>query len=516
MSFADLTPSNGLTLDAIEQTLTSRLDVREHEVRRTDRTFYDTFDGLLHSHHLSAVHEQGRLAIIDQDSGEERASAAIAKPTAPLLASDLDPGPLRATLEPIIEVRALLPLAHVRGRVRQLDLLDAERKTVARLAVEASAVVSGSGEQTALHPRIRLMRVRGYDDELERLRRRLVQEFGLQPAAEQLVDEAVIAAGGEPGGTPAKVDVHLSPEQRADAAAVAILERLLEVMRDNLEGTIADTDTEFLHDFRVAVRRSRSVQRELKAVFPPAELAEARIEFRWLQQATGDARDMDVYVLEFDDYRAMVPEWMRGDLEPLLGVLRERRLTARSEMVAALQSERAAALFAEWEGLLDGLERLPEDDRSAAAHPIRQVAAQRITKVYSRMLKMGRAIDRSSPPEDYHQLRKKGKELRYLLELFGLPLFSEEVVRPMIRALKALQDVLGRHQDREIQVGTLRSLADEVATLPGGPAALMAMGVLVERLDADQHRARDEFADRFAAFASAEQRAVVKETFAAG
>ena len=83
---------------------------------------------------------------------------------------------------------------------------------------------------------------------------------------------------------------------------------MLEVIEANLEGTIADIDSEFLHDLRVSVRRSRSVQRELKRVFPPDELAHYRAEFRWLQQATGDVRDLDVHVLEFDDMRALVPE----------------------------------------------------------------------------------------------------------------------------------------------------------------------------------------------------------------
>ena len=81
---------------------------------------------------------------------------------------------------------------------------------------------------------------------------------------------------------------------------------------------------------------------------------------------------------------------------------------------------------------------------------------------------MGGAIDDASPAEDYHELRKKGKELRYLLELFGAPLYPAEVVKPMIRTLKGLQDVLGRHQDREVQVAPLRSLAHEVARRPGG------------------------------------------------
>jgi hypothetical protein len=42
----------------------------------------------------------------------------------------------------------------------------------------------------------------------------------------------------------------------------------------------------------------------------------------------------------------------------------------------------------------------------------------------------------------------------------------------------------------------------------------MAMGVLVERLGEDEQAARSAFAERFEAFASKDQRQVVKETFA--
>jgi hypothetical protein len=40
------------------------------------------------------------------------------------------------------------------------------------------------------------------------------------------------------------------------------------------------------------------------------------------------------------------------------------------------------------------------------------------------------------------------------------------------------------------------------------------MGQLVERLEEQQAAARAEFAERFAAFASRQQRALVRETFA--
>ena len=66
----------------------------------------------------------------------------------------------------------------------------------------------------------------------------------------------------------------------------------------------------------------------------------------------------------------------------------------------------------------------------------------------------------------------------------------------MVATLKGLQDVLGRFQDREVQAELLRSLGDEIAALEGGAAALMAMGVLVQRLAEEQAQARAQFAEQ--------------------
>ena len=270
-------------------------------------------------------------------------------------------------------------------------------------------------------------------------------------------------AGGLPGGFPAKIAVPLRADQRADSGAAAVLRALLGVIEANLEGTIEDLDSEFLHDLRVSVRRSRAVQRELRGVFPPAELEQFRAEFRWLQQATGDARDLDVHVLEFDAMRSLVGgpgQILRDDLEPLLGVLRARRVHARCRLVrrSALRTRDPAAVGAgacSWTGsrrLTRASARTPRG-RSARS------PASGSARCTGRWCGWASAIDDSSPAEEYHELRKKGKELRYLLELFGAPLFDGEVVKPMIRTLKGLQDVLGRHQDREVQVALLRSLA---------------------------------------------------------
>jgi CHAD domain-containing protein len=498
----------GMTAASASKALSDRLTVRDGTARVRARAYYDTFDGLLHTAGLTAVWEDGELALVDSDGERIRARAALSKPTKPLFASDLEGGPLCDALRPLIDVRALLPLLEIQFRERPLDVLDDERKTVVRLRVQQPAL-----GRTRLRPRVHLSVVRGYDKALARVSGALGRELAFEPAALPLLDEAVLASGGTPGGSSAKIRVRLARTERADRAAAAVLKALLTVIEANLPGTVADLDSEFLHDFRVAVRRTRSVQRELRGVFPVEELGRFRAEFRRLQQATGDARDLDVYVLEFEQMRALVPGSVRPDLEPLLGVLKHRRAAARRRMVRALRAERTAKLLSDWGALLEALEGLPVEDRPDATAPIAELAGMRIAKVYRRMVRMGKAIGPESPSTDYHELRKKGKELRYLLELFGTPLFPGDVVRAMVRVLKGLQDVLGRHQDREIQVTMLRSLGLELSAASDGPAALMAMGMLVERLEADQHDARDAFAARFDEFASRRQRKLVKDTF---
>jgi len=315
------------------------------------------------------------------------------------------------------------------------------------------------------------------------------------------------------GARPAKVEVALAYDQRADTAAAMVLRKLLEVILANRDGALAGSDAEHLHQLRISVRRSRTVQRQFAGVFEPLELAGFRAEFRRLQRATSEARDLDVYVTGFGSMRALVPDAIRADLDPLRDVLGDRRRAAHGEMARALRSRRTADLLTDWEALLESLIERAVDDRPEATEPIGRLAGHRIRRAYKRVVGIGRAIGDDSPAEDYHALRKKGKELRYLLELFGAPLFAGEVVDPLVKSLKALQDVLGRHQDREVQVTLMYSLADEVRSVPAGSGALMAMGVLVDRLRHDEADARLAFAEHFASFASSEQCQLVKETF---
>src|SRR5262249_39371630 len=154
-------------------------------------------------------------------------------------------------------------------------------KTVARLVAEESG-----GEA-----RITVQPIRGYDAELARVKNLLQERYALTSVT--IADAAIATAGGRPAGVSSKLDVKLQRGSRADAAATMVLHRLIEVMRDNLPDTLADVDTEFLHDYRVAVRRTRSLQRQFKRVFPQNELQHFRDEFKQLQAITSDTRDLN-------------------------------------------------------------------------------------------------------------------------------------------------------------------------------------------------------------------------------
>jgi CHAD domain-containing protein len=457
----------------------------------------------------------GRMSLLDRGSGAELAGATIGSEPGRLVADDVSDPDLRAVLRTTIDVRALLPVAAVRSELTLVGVLDDAGKTVARVEFDQpSAWIRTLERAEALRPRARTIGLRGYAEDLGAVELLLRDGLGFEPDSEPVLEEAMLALGVPPGGVSSKVNVKLLPLERADEAATKILLRLVEVIEANLPGTITDIDAEFLHDLRVAVRRTRSVQRELAGVFAPEALAFWRGELRWLQAITGPARDMDVYVLDFEEFRAAVPAAFQADLDPLLSVLKSRRLVARGGMVRELRSARAQEALSGWRAFLERLPGMREDDRPAATREIASVAAERIAKVYRQMMRMGDAITPDTPAEPYHELRKKGKELRYLLELFGAQLFDQDVVAPMVKSLKALQDTLGRHQDREVQVATLRTMTGEVSAMPGGDAALMAMGLLVERLGRDEVAAREEFASRFAVFGSKEQRKLVKQTFA--
>jgi CHAD domain-containing protein len=477
--------------------------------RTVERTLLDTFDGRLRRQDLTLWREGRRGAASLRLEGPGTPALTVPLDTGDpdrLLAADLPEGVAGHHLRAVIEERALLPRVRLRIRTRPINVGNRDGKTVVRLEVVEPVVLLRGGALAGLERRLLVSPVLGYEREMQRalssLGRRLRRE------ARPLRDAALALAGLPPEGVSSDVEVRLARDMRADTAMSAICRRLADVVDANRPGVLADLDPEFLHDLRVAIRRSRSVLKEMGHVLAPEPAGRARADLKWMQEITGPTRDLDVLLAAWPSMVAPVPHAMAGDLRPLVDLLRREREDAFAAMRRHLKGRRFAAGW-------DGWRRTIADstfDGDDADRPIGDLAGKRVVAVYHSITKAGSAIDDDSPAGALHDLRKRGKELRYLLELFG-DLWPKEKVKPLVSTLKGLQDALGHFQDDEIQVRELRGLGPAVAAAPGGTDSLIALGFVIEELTVRQRQARSDFAARFAAFSDPVTRQTVDGTF---
>ena len=504
---------------AVVDALGRRVEVVPGSWSSADRVYFDTFDGRLRAAGVTlsrAARKQrdGAVRLTLADAGARRHPVAVV-PTRPdrIMVEELPAGSVRARLQGLIDERALLPRVRVRSREQPVSVRNHDGKTVARVVIEQPVAVLPNADNETLGSRVQVVPVLGYDRAFEKVANVLEATVGLKLASTSVVDEAMAAAGVLAGGEWAKVEVPLEPGMRADHASVLICRRLADVVEANLPGTVADIDTEFLHDLRVAVRRTRSVLKEMKGALP-TEAARARVDLKWIQAITGRTRDLDVQLHEWPQMVAPVSPAMAADLSPLYDLLKRHRAAAHRKMCRQLLSRRYRGAWARWRAMLDdSLPGSDEESGPSAGVPVGELSGRRIVSVYTAMVKLGSAIDDRSPPDALHDLRKRGKELRYLLELFG-GLWPADTVKPLVSTLKGLQEVLGRFQDDAIQTTYLRELGPELAAAPGGTDSLIALGLVIDTLAANQHEARDAFAQRFAPFAASKTRKLVKATFA--
>jgi CHAD domain-containing protein len=483
--------------------------------RTVQRTCYDSFDWRLYAERsvLEVTRNGSTHTLLWRTLDGRQRCPRLTLQQPPRFIHDLPPGRLRELLEPVLEMRELLPQVKLRSRVHALRILNRDDKTVAWLSVEENTLPRQGGTRAGqLEDRVILTPVRGYPKAGKRIVR-LLEQHGLSRAADDLALVALSALGVTPGSYSSKLDLDLDPAMRADQATKRILQRLLDIMQQNEAGTRTGSDTEFLHDFRVAIRRTRSALTQIKGVFPKRIVERYKNEFAWLGQITSPSRDLDVYLLNFAEYRASLPADMQADLDPLHEFLRRHQGIEHRALVKALDSARYRRLLCGWQKFLE--QAVPV--RSTLPHarqPVAGVADRRIWRIYRRAIREGDAIDARSPAADLHELRKTCKKLRYLMEFFQ-SLYPADRIKELIRVLKTLQDNLGNFQDYEVQVMTLKEFSHRM-TAEGNvsPDTLLAMGMLIDGLERRQHEAREEFAGRFAEFSRPENQERFSRLFA--
>jgi CHAD domain-containing protein len=463
------------------------------------RVLLDTFDWRVRRAGGALGWSDGTLTWRDRDTGHIRTVLQEACPRWP---ADVAMGPVHDLLADACGVRILLPRVEIGVATRRYRVLGDLDRTVAWVDLERGSVDDG--------PHVATLVVRGDDGEHAGFVRRIVEDLGV-PRVDADPDDLVYAAAGlEPSGYTGRLEVALDPTMAANEAIARTCRQLLQTMRANEEGVIADLDTEFLHDFRVAVRRTRSMLAASKRVLPGLVRADYRKRFKWLGDITTPVRDLDVFSLAIPDYADASARGSLMVLQPLADLVAADQQRAHAVLVSALVSQDYADLLREWRETLDILPTTLETTEADA--PIVEVARRRIWRAYRMVRRDGRIIDQDSPPEMLHQLRKDAKQLRYLLEAFGA-LFDADRTQAAVSELKRVQDNLGAFQDGEVQSEELRDFATRIAQQPTNADTVMALSVLASHLEYLQQDARALFAKRFARFDGADNRALYEELF---
>lgn len=256
-------------------------------------------------------------------------------------------------------------------------------------------------------------------------------------------------------------------------------------------------ETEALHDFRVAVRRSRAALAAGKAVFTKRTVKKFRRRFGWLGEITGPVRDLQVLLAALPGLQAGLDQASPQGLQIFLAWLQTRLGQVQRRLVRALGSKRYARLCQDWEAFLASPPGRKDGTEDMVAS---RLAAKQIRKAHKRVVRHGKAITPDSPATALHALRIDGKRLRYLIELYQA-LYPVTVSRKAIRTMKLLQDYLGTFHDLHVQQQALREHLHTMQQQKKLPTSTTgAVEQLITLLREREQQLRLEFDTVFASF----------------
>lgn len=419
--------------------------------------------------------------------------------------ADLAPGPVKDALQGLFPLRSLLTIGTGTTSRRHLALTDDEGKTRARAEL-VTLRPQGNGTPVTFTA---LQGLRGYDDALDALRARIGTVAMPGPD-----DVAGLAAVLFPTNIPyvAKPDFQADPEGTVFDAAGDIIAAYLGIARRNEPGIIADHDTEFLHDYRVALRKIRSVVSLFKGVYSDDQTAALKTAFSDLMAPTGRLRDLDVYLLGRDDYYAMLPQSLHEGLTLMFRMFADERQREHRKVAKRLQGAPYRDTIAALETLFAtpaNLARGPMADRHAYGY-----ACALIWKRYRKVCKIAAAITADTADARIHELRILCKKLRYLMEFFA-PVLPARDLRLLLKPLKGLQDNLGLFNDYSVQQVALQDFMDHHLSQGRKQDLMLAqtIGALIAVLHARQKAERDKVASSFAQFDSPQTRLMFRDLF---
>lgn len=480
--------------------ITAGLDLKPISSRQEKHLFYDTFDSGAWQKGVVVVRKKGRLEAVRLEDGTLLASEQFKPNPSSFMPSRLPEGPLRELLLKCAGPRACIRICAVNIAISSWRILDDNQKTIALLDSETM----WPGGQSAEEPFARyhsITPLRGYNRELARILRTLprpVDTYRVIPFRERTI-HMFENCGYLPGRYSPKLRMQLDPESTIHENVRKLLQFTSSVMADNEEGIRKDIDTEFLHDYRVAIRRNRSILRQISGVFEPHQAGWLLTELRNLGKKSNELRDIDVYLLKKDAYLQLLPPQLRQGLEMLFDELAVQRGPILRQFASFLAGPDYRGFMAALTAFADDAAIPDQELAPDSALPTRVAAGKSIRKAWKKVLAHGRRIGPDTDDAELHKLRIDCKKLRYLLEFFAslLPLHESTL---LISHLKELQENLGDFVDLSVQIRFLTGRIGTIAQDAEGIALAAAIGGLVSLLFRKQQEVRRCFEEAFGRF----------------
>ncbi|ARM30970.1 hypothetical protein B9H02_06225 [Prosthecochloris sp. HL-130-GSB] len=280
------------------------------ELSSTSHTvsYYDSFEWNAWKKKRVIRKKGAKLSLLDLDSGHETASCPLRSTPTHIHPGRTSHDSVRELLSGLSALRAFIRLCRLEEQTTQLHITNDNEKTVAVVALTVMTLREKQREPFSI-TLLSVSPLRGYGNEARQLTGELLRA-GLLSEETSFPDvyrELLSAAGLTPGAYSSKPSVRLDPGEPIHNSALKLLMATFRVMQANEPWLSKDLDTEFLHDYRVAIRRTRSVLAQLKGIFPSADTERFKNEFRQLAKRTNDLRDQDVYLLAAPSLKAMLP-----------------------------------------------------------------------------------------------------------------------------------------------------------------------------------------------------------------
>src|SRR5262245_23706321 len=500
-----------LSTEAITRNLLTLLPTRRRSIAKHRFIVLDTFDGRVRQAGASLTRagvDSAPTVRWQTLAGSDRFAIRMTRPVS--FAWDLPEGPLRKQVASVVGPRRLIAQAEAEAQGAVLEMLDDRGKAVARLRIASgqARLPTALGDWRPWPAMLTLTGVRGHEDEYERLVPVIASSPGIQQCPEGPVAAILRQVGASSPADHSSAGLSLDPAVRADVGARQIHRALLEILVANEPGVRGNVDSEFLHDFRVAIRRARSLLGQIRGVFPTDIVEHFAGAFSWIGRLTGSPRDTDVLVLAVREQHG---EFDADDMSALIAFLGGTQQQEYERLVGALDSARYQRLLADWKAFLES--PIPYSPPAEYAHaPLATAVSRRAWRLSKRIAKSAKAIDRHTAAERIHEIRIDAKKLRYLVDAASA-CYRPADVKCVLAALKKLQRALGDFNDAHVQETLLVDCGRAICAAGGPSSALLTLGRLAERCRQRRGPLREKVVEKLSRFRDREVQKACKRAF---